>query len=104
MADEPTDGNDPASHFSGNDAEDRILAALTYLRRSAQADGETHWQTDSSCQKAYLQKWAEDLGLVLDFSKFADRLARGGQEHDVFIEGDRYFKLTRQGVFGCILS
>lgn len=100
MSHEPTDETDSAPHLAGDDGEDRIVAALDHLRRSARGDGETHWQTNTFRQKSHLQEWAKNLGLLLNFSDFADRLARGGQEHDVFVENDRYFKLTRQGVFG----
>lgn len=93
-------GTDPTTRLPRDDGGDRIVAALDHLRRSLGGDGETHWQTDTFRQKSCLQEWAEDLGRSLDFSDFADRLARGGQEHDVFVENDRYFKLTRQGVFG----
>lgn len=100
MMHEPTDQTDSASHLPRDDEEDRIVAALDHLRRSLGGDGEAHWKANTFRQKGHLQEWAEDLGRLLDFSDFADRLSRGGQEHDVFIEGGRYFKLTRQGVFG----
>lgn len=97
---ERPDETDSASHLSRDDGEDRIVAALDHLRRSNGGDGETHWQTDTFRQKSHLQEWAQGLGLLLEFAGFADRLARGGQEHDVFVENDRYYKLTREGVFG----
>lgn len=100
MSDVPKDETDSASHLSEDDEEDRIVAALDHLRGSLGGDGEPHWETDTFRQKSRLQGWAENLGLLLDLSDFADRLARGGQEHDVYVESDRYFKLTRQGVFG----
>lgn len=100
MDHEPTDETDSASHLARDDGEDRIVAALDHLRRSVGGDGEAHWQTDTFRQKGHLQEWAESLGILLNFSDFADRLARGGQEHDVFVYDDRYFKLTRSGVFG----
>lgn len=100
MNDEPRDETDSAPRPAGDDGEDRIVAALDFLRRSVGGDVEAHWQTDTFRQKSHLQEWAEGLGLLLKLSDFADRLVRGGQEHDVFIENDRYFKLTRSGVFG----
>ena len=97
---EPGDETDSAPHLSGDDEEDRIVAALDFLRRSAERDGSTSWKTSSSWQEARLKEWAESLDLLLDFSDFVDRLVRGGQEHDVFVERERYVKLTRSGVFG----
>ena len=40
------------------------------------------------------------MGLLLDPEVIIPRLARGGQEHDIFHEGERVFKVTRNGIFG----
>jgi hypothetical protein len=40
------------------------------------------------------------LGLLLDSAWIVPRLVRGGQEHDWFREGERVFKVTRDGIFG----
>ncbi|MEO0414110.1 MAG: hypothetical protein AAF226_04045 [Verrucomicrobiota bacterium] len=85
-----------------DDGEDRIVAALDYLRGILQASGDAYWKADTFSQKGYLQKWAEDLGLCLDGERFLPLLRRGGQEHDYFLNEDesRCFKLTRSGIFG----
>lgn len=100
MPHEPNDETDPAPRPPGDDGEDRIVSALDHLRGSARGDGEAYRETNTFRQKGHLQEWAESLGLLLKLSDFAHRLARGGEEHDVFVENDRYFKLTRNGVFG----
>ena len=100
MDHEQRDETDSASHLRRDDGEDRIVAALDFLRRGAERDGKTPGQASLSSQKTGLQEWAENLDLLLDFAGLTSRLVRGGQEHDVFVENDRYFKITRSGVFG----
>lgn len=102
MEDDPAAQADPPSRLPGDDGEDRIVAALDFLRRSPSGNGPAPGQTSLACEKARLQEWAEGLGFLLNFATIAGRLVRGGQEHDVFVEGDRYVKVTRCGVFGLI--
>jgi len=40
------------------------------------------------------------LGLLLKPDLIIPRLERGGQEHDIFRDGERVVKVTRYGVFG----
>lgn len=100
MEDESTAPTDPPSCLSGDDEGDRIVAALDFVRGGPSGDGPAFGQTSLACQKARLKEWAESVGCLLEVSSFFDRLVRGGQEHDVFVEDDRYFKVTRSGVFG----
>jgi hypothetical protein len=89
-------------HFSGNDAEDRVVTALNHLRDVLSGGGSSHWQADSFRQKACLTEWAKDLGLYLDPDAILPLLKKGGQEHDYFYREDsaRCVKVTREGVFG----
>jgi len=70
---ERTDETNSAPYLSGDDEQDRVVAALDFLRGSAERDGKAYWQTSSSWQEARHEEWAESLGLLLDFSDFADR-------------------------------
>lgn len=45
-------------------------------------------------------EWAARLGLLLNAKEIASLSERGGQEHDIFKQGERVFKVTRNGVFG----
>jgi hypothetical protein len=49
-----------------------------------------------------LREWAGNLGLLLTAAHLPATVVRGGQEHDLFHNtvSDRYFKVTRDGVFG----
>ncbi|MEX2579938.1 MAG: hypothetical protein WD342_12845 [Verrucomicrobiales bacterium] len=40
------------------------------------------------------------MGLLLRAQDILPRLRRGGQEHDLYDEGDRVIKVTRHGIFG----
>ncbi|MFT5471528.1 MAG: hypothetical protein ACI8UO_006663 [Verrucomicrobiales bacterium] len=93
---------DPAPRLEGDDGsgDQRIGAALDFLRASARRDGQSSWEAASAWQEARLEEWAAGLGLLLNPAEFADRLVRGGQEHDVIPGPERYFKVTRSGVFG----
>lgn len=59
-----------------------------------------HWQ------KEKLYQWADCLGLLLDASGLPAKVVRGGQEHELFHDEvtNRYFKVTRNGVFGLSLG
>ena len=100
MEDDPTAQTDPPARLSGDDGEDRVVAALDFLRGGPSGNGPALGQATLACQKTRLKEWAESLGLLLNVSTIVGRLVRGGQEHDVFVEGDRFFKVTRCGVFG----
>lgn len=104
MEDDPAAQADPPSRLSGDDGEDRIVAALDFLRRIRPAGGDPYGETDASGQKARLQEWAESLGCLLSPEAILPHLRRGGQEHDYFLDSasGRCFKLTRCGVFGLI--
>ena len=100
MEDDPTAQTDPPASISGDDGEDRVVAALDFLRGGPSGNGPALGQATLACQKTRLKEWAESLGLLLNVSTILGRLVRGGQEHDVLVEGDRFFKVTRCGVFG----
>lgn len=102
MVDESAAPTDPPARLSGDDGGDRIVAALDFLRGVRPAGGGPHRETDTTCQKARLQEWAESLGCLLNPEVILPKLRRGGQEHDYFLDHatGRCFKLTRDGVFG----
>ncbi len=102
MSHEQTDPADQSSRLRRDDGEDRILAALDFLRGVLSASGDSHWQGDTARQKSGLKKWAQDLGLVLDSESILPLLRKGGQKHDYYFDpiADRCVKLTRSGVFG----
>ena len=79
---------------------DFIRAALDYLGRIRAASGTTSGPPSFAWQKENLCEWARGLGLLLDAEIIVPRLGRGGQEHDIFREGERVFKVTRSGMFG----
>ncbi|MDA8991803.1 hypothetical protein N9F61_00015 [Akkermansiaceae bacterium] len=66
MPDEHSSPPDQTSHFSGNDGEDRVVAALNHLRDILSGGGKSHWEANTSRQKACLTEWAKDLALYLD--------------------------------------
>ena len=102
MEDDPAAQADPPSRLSRDDGEDRIVAALDFLRGILRGGGETHWKADARRQKGCLEEWAKNLGCLLIPESILPRLKRGGQEHDYFLddETDRCVKVTRNGVFG----
>jgi hypothetical protein len=102
MEDDHAAQADPPSRLAGDDGEDRILAALDFLRGIRPAGGEPHGETDTAGQKVRLQEWAKSLGCLLNPEVILPQLRRGGQEHDYFLDSvtGRCFKLTRCGVFG----
>jgi hypothetical protein len=81
---------------------DLIRAALDYLRRSLPPDSGASGAPTVARQKADLCEWAKSLGLLLTPDLFPAIPVRGGQEHDLFHDTvtDRYFKVTRNGIFG----
>lgn len=96
------DSQDSAHDLQGDDAKNRVHAALNHLRAVLCSDGSSHWKSDSTRQKEALQKWAANLGLLLDAERILPHLKRGGQEHDIFDDqsSQRIIKVTRNGVFG----
>ncbi|NOX98200.1 MAG: hypothetical protein GXP30_00415 [Verrucomicrobia bacterium] len=84
------------------DSQDRILSALGYLKHSLSGDGQSFGQVSFARQEASLTEWAENVGLILNPDDLPSKAVRGGQEHDIWHEefNDRYWKLTRNGVFG----
>lgn len=88
--------------FPGADGADFVRAALAHLRRGVSADGGPLETTALARQKADLREWAESAGLLLTPDRLPVIPLRGGQEHDLFHDTatDRYYKVTRDGVFG----
>lgn len=84
------------------DGSDLIVQALDHLTRSIQTDGSSHGAPTLARQKEDLREWARSLGLLLKHANLLAQVVRGGQEHDLFHDtvADRYFKVTRDGVFG----
>ena len=84
------------------DGSDLIGAALDHLRGGLSADGTAHGTPTVARQKESLRGWARSLGLLLSLSELPPKVVRGGQEHDLFHDErtDRYFKVTRDGIFG----
>jgi len=95
---QPTAGEAPA--HSRADGAHLILAAFDHLRGVSAAGIGTSGPPTLAWQKENLRQWARGLGLLLDASRIVPRLERGGQEHDWFREGERVFKVTRDGIFG----
>jgi hypothetical protein len=90
----------PPAGQRGTDGPDLVLAALDFLRGIPQAGGGTSGPPTLAGQKENLHRWADRLGLLLDPGPFTPKLTRGGQEHDFYRDGERVFKVTRNGVFG----
>lgn len=92
----------PPAHQRGADGPDLVRAALAHLGGGLPADGGTSWPPTIARQKTDLREWAVGLGLLLSAAGLPPKVVRGGQEHEVFHDepSDRYFKLTRDGVFG----
>jgi hypothetical protein len=98
---EPSTGKPrPPADQRGEDAEDLVFAALDFLRGLSQTGGGSSGPPTLASQKEKLRQWLADLGLILNTKEIESRLIRGGQEHDFFREGERVFKVTRNGVFG----
>ena len=84
------------------DGADLVIAALAYLRGSLSPDGAAFGTPTVARQKGSLREWARSLGLLLSPAGLPAKVVRGGQEHDLFHDEttDRYFKVTRDGIFG----
>lgn len=92
----------PSAHQCGTDGEDLVLAALGIVRGSVSPDRSPSGSPSLARQKESLREWADRLGLLLSPSDLPEKVVRGGQEHELFHDEatDRYFKVTRNGVFG----
>ena len=106
MPDDKPDSQHPdtgeAIAHSRADGEDLVIAALHHLRGGLSPDGASLGTPPLARQEEDLRQWAGRLGLLLTPSDLPSNLVRGGQEHDVYHHEttDRYFKVTRNGVFG----
>ncbi|MDB2673660.1 hypothetical protein N9Y81_01765 [Akkermansiaceae bacterium] len=100
------DGNDQAQdhpcHFSRENGGDLIVSAADHLRGVLSPSGGPYWKANTPRQKACLKEWGRNLGLLLTPDTWINDFQKGGQEHDFYDprNGDRIFKLTRDGVFG----
>ncbi len=90
----------PPAGQRGTDGPDLVLAALDFLRGIPQTGGGTSRPPTLASQKESLRQWATRLDLLLDPEFLTPKLTRGGQEHDFYRDGERVFKVTRNGVFG----
>jgi hypothetical protein len=81
---------------------DFIGAALAHLRAGVSPDDGSPATATLAGQKKNLCEWARSAGLLLTPAQLPALIVRGGQEHDLFHDevSDRYFKVTRGGVFG----
>ena len=97
----PDDARPSAPH-RGTDATDLVLAALDHLRRGLSADRDSLGTPSLARQAKDLREWADRLGLLLNPADLPSKVVRGGQEHELYHDEatDRYFKVTRNGVFG----
>lgn len=91
----------PPADQRGTDAADLVLAAYDLLCGGLPADVGTCGPPTLSRQKEVLYQWADRLGLLLNATDLPAKVIRGGQEHELFHDEttDRYFKVTRNGVF-----
>jgi len=93
---------DQAYHRRNDDGTDLICSAIDYLRGILHKNGDAYWQANTFRQKAHLEEWATNLGLLIDAEDILPRLVRGGQEHDLYEdqEKQRIIKVTRNDFFG----
>jgi len=96
----PPDSSRQAAPVPGAGERDLVRAALDLLRGIPPAGGEAPGSPTVARQKENLREWARRLGLLLDPEAIVPRLGRGGQEHDIYTEGERVIKVTRNGIFG----
>lgn len=92
----------PPADQRGEDAKDLVFAALDFLRGGLSSNGGASGAPALAWQKENLRQWSEHLGLLLNPEELPQKVLRGGQEHDLYHDeiADRYFKVTRNGVFG----
>jgi hypothetical protein len=99
-ASEPAPTSGETSAHSRADGAHLIIEALRYLGGIPPSGGSPSGPPALARQKNDLREWAGSLGLLLDSARIVPRLVRGGQEHDWYREGERVFKVTRDGIFG----
>lgn len=98
--DKTHDADRPPAAERGAHGRDLVVEALGVVGGIPAAGGSPPRPPDLARQKESLREWAVRLGLVLNQDIFADKVHRGGQEHDIFEDGGRVIKITRNGVFG----
>jgi hypothetical protein len=91
----------PADQRSA-DPRDLIVEALDYIRGGVSGNRDASGPPALARQEASLRQWADRMGLLLNSRDLPTKVLRGGQEHELFHDesSDRYFKVTRHGVFG----
>jgi len=99
---EPPPAAREAPAHSRADGAHLVLAALDHLRGISPPDVDTLGLPSLTRQKESLREWARSLGLLLRHFDLPSKVIRGGQEHDIYHHeaSDRYFKVTRDGIFG----
>jgi hypothetical protein len=100
---EGTGSKDPDSNSANlqrADSDNLVVSAIDYIRGILSTSGEASGTPTVAWQKKSLCEWARSLGLLLKPDLIVPRLERGGQEHDIFRDGERVIKVTRYGVFG----
>ncbi|MEN9676372.1 MAG: hypothetical protein RIS76_2268 [Verrucomicrobiota bacterium] len=106
MSSDANDNFQSAAHkaaaLSRADGPDLVRSAFDHVRGGLPADGAASGTPTVARQKENLREWARSLGLLLSPADLPARIIRGGQEHDLFHDEatDRYFKVTRDGMFG----
>jgi hypothetical protein len=79
---------------------DRIAAAQQFLREFCHGTGKTLGPPGLTREETGILAWAESVGLLLNPDDLLPKLLRGGMEHDVFLNGNRVVKVTKNGIFG----
>lgn len=99
---EPPPAAREAPAHSRADGAHLVLAALDHLRAGLSGNGSSSGPPSLARQKESLREWARSLGLLLRHFDLPSKVIRGGQEHDIYHHeaSDRYFKVTRDGIFG----
>jgi len=78
----------PTTAEQATGGEDRIRAALAYLRRGLPRDGRSSGESSFAREEACLAEWAESMGLLLNPEDLPSKAVKGGQEHDLWHEVD----------------
>lgn len=84
------------------DGQDLIVSARHFVGGGVSGDLDSFGAPNLGRQEKSLRRWADDVGLLLTLDSLPAKAIRGGMEHDLFHDEttDRYFKVTRDGVFG----
>ena len=88
------------SNLQGENGGDHLTSCYDYLRKSLQGDRTTPRTPCFASEEKAITQWARRVGLLLEDLDFLKNFRKGGQEHDIFLRGDRMFKLTKHRVFG----